>query len=209
LVASPTPQPAKVQSTAPTPVPAPPKPLPTPPAPVIKPAPAPPLPAPAKPAAPVAAAPSPAKIAPLNIHKPRKEAPGNVPTLPMAPAPGQAGGPSASPAAAGAPGTRTNGMSPFPYGVMPSGGPGLRGSLLGCANADSVKLSGAERARCAERFGVEIKQAPVIDPIPAARRADFDKAAARQENERKNRECTPTGTSPNSVPGLGYGLCAH
>ena len=64
---------------------------------------------------------------------------------------------------------------------MPSGGSGLRGSLVGCANAESVRLSSVERAHCNERFGVEITRAPVLDGINPAKRAAFDKAAAAQD----------------------------
>ena len=134
---------------------------------------------------------------PLNIHTALRQAPAGIPILPMAPAAGPAGNPGspiggpASPAAAGAGGaSRLNGLSPYPYGAMPSGGPGLRGTLVGCANAEAVRLSGAERAHCNERFGVDITHAPALDGIAPAKRAAFDKAANRQEADRKYRSST-------------------
>jgi hypothetical protein len=89
---------------------------------------------------------------------------------------------------------------------MPSGGSGLRGSLVGCANAAAVGLSSAERSRCNERFGTDIGGAPKLDAIPAAKRREFDAIAAKQEVDRKYREATPTGTTPSGKPGFGYGL---
>ena len=159
----------------PTPAPpAPPKPLPakpTPPKPTtVVVAPAPPTPPtpqpqPPKPAPPKAAPPSPPTLvaAPtkLNIHKPKEEAPANVATLPMAPSPAPASAKPGAPAGgAQTPGSRLSGLTPYPLGAMPSGGAGLRGTLVGCANADTVHLSSVERAHCNERFGVEIAHAP-------------------------------------------------
>ena len=182
----------------PTPAPpAPPKPVPvkpTPPkaAPVVV-APSPPKPttpqtqaAPPRPAPPKLAPPSPPTTVPapakLNIHKPKEEAPANVATLPMAPSPSPApANPGAPAAGARAPGSRLSGLTPFPLGAMPSGGTGLRGTLVGCANADSVRLSSVERAHCNERFGVEIDRAPALDGIAPSKRARFDKAAAAQD----------------------------
>ncbi len=174
------PKPAPVKPTPPkaTPVvvtPAPPRPQ-TPQA-----QPQPPRPAPPKlaPPSPPTTVPAPAK---LNIHKPKEEAPANVATLPMAPSPLPAPTvPGGSPAGAPAQGSRLSGLTPFPLGAMPSGGTGLRGTLVGCANADSVRLSTVERAHCNERFGVEIGHAPALDGIPPAKRAAFDKAAAAQD----------------------------
>jgi hypothetical protein len=188
-------KPAPVQAEAPRPLPvAPPAPAPkVEAAPRIAPAP----PAPLSPAPKTA---TPAPTAHLNIHKPEKDAPANVATLPLAPAPSPAapaGGPRAA-TASGEPalgGSRLNGLSPYPYGAMPSGGGGLRGTLIGCANADAVSLSAAERARCNERFGSEAASAPALDGIAPAKRAAFDKAAAQQEADRKYRAAVPTGTS--------------
>jgi len=225
--APPKPQPPKPQQPRPEPAkPTPPKP--TPPRPSPLPAPVAPAPAPtprpaAKPQAtvkltapnPIQAAAKPTLVSPvsrpslLNIHKALLQPPSGVPTLPMAPAAGPAGkagspanGATAATAAAGAAGqSRLNGLSPYPYGAMPSGGPGLRGTLVGCANADAVRLSGAERAHCNARFGVDIAHAPVLDAIPRAKRAEFDKAADRQEADRKYRNSTTDSVYLPSDPG--------
>jgi hypothetical protein len=89
---------------------------------------------------------------------------------------------------------------------MPSGGSGLRGSLVGCANAAAVGLSREERAHCDERFGMRAGEAPALDPIPADKRRAFEAVAAKQEADRKYREAVPTGTTPASRPGFPYGL---
>lgn len=193
------PTPAPPKPTPVTPKPAPPqpavvKPLPAPaPAPQTKPAPPAPV-APPTPAAPAPPAPTPP--AHLNIHKPEKEAPGNVATLPFAPAPAPSPAPpSGAPAAPGGEpplgGSRLNGLTPYPYGQMPSGGSGLRGTLVGCANAEAVNLSSAERARCNERFGTRAASAPVLDPITPAKRAAFDKAEEKQDRSLRYRDSTP------------------
>jgi hypothetical protein len=208
--------PAKPEPAKPVPAkPSPPKPspLPTPvapaPAPTSRPAPKPqatiikstPIQASAQ-AAPVE------RPSPLNIHKALKEAPAGIPILPMAPASGPAGKPgspaggAAAAAATGSAGpSRLNGLSPYPYGAFPSGGPGLRGTLVGCANAEAVRLSGAERAHCNERFGVDITHAPALDGIAPAKRAAFDKAADRQAADRKYRGSTTDSVFAPADPG--------
>lgn len=198
----PAPAPPSPPKPVPQPKPAPPKPtppkvtpLPAPVAPLAPPMQAAPVtpaarttPKPATPAPPASAAPSPtATPARLNIHKSAREAPANVPTLPMAPSPAAAGRPGA--AAAGSPaapaGSRLSGLNPYPYGAMPSGGAGLRGTLVGCANADAVRLSSIERAHCNERFGAEAAGAPTLDGISPAKRAAFDRENERQDYIRK------------------------
>jgi len=144
----------------------------------------------------------------LNLHKTNHEVPSNVPTLPLSPpgggAPAGGGAQAGGGAPGGAPGaltgSRLNGLSPYPYGALPSGGPGLRGTLVGCANAQAVGLSAVERARCNERFGDEAAKAPVLDGIDPAKRARFDSAADKQERDRA--ATMPVGTSPG-VQGLG------
>jgi hypothetical protein len=194
------PKPAPVAAAKPAPAPAP---VPAPvPATAPKVAPAPKTAATvAPPTQTVTAAPSPSPVAQpskLNIHKSDKNAPASAPTLPMAPAAGmsaaqaaqaaalaaavRAGGASGAPASAG---SRLSGLSPYPYGSMPSGGSGLRGTLVGCANATAVNLSSVERAHCNERFGVEAASAPPLDSISPFKRAAFDAAAARQELNRR------------------------
>lgn len=213
------PRPPQPEVSQPTASPAPPLPAPT----LPKPAPPPPTPTPAPPQPPVvkllpAAVPRPtAASAPstppapvhLNIHKPEKEAPGNVATLPFAPAPSAPTGARAPPppaTASGEPalgGSRLNGLSPYPYGVMPNGGGGLRGTLIGCANAEAVSLSAAERARCNERFGTEAARAPAIDSMSPTKRAAFDKTAERQDRSLRYLD---SGLPPGSTRGAhGFG----
>jgi hypothetical protein len=204
-------------SPVPTPaVPAPPAPTPAPirPAPVAPEAPRPlPTPAPRPQSKPVAAPPKaqaapapPAPLSRLNIHKPEKDAPNSVATAPFAPAPASAAGaPRSAQSASGAPsadrepdmgGSRLSGLlNPGLFGGMPGGGGGLRGTLVGCANADVVRLSAVERARCNDRLGVEAGSAPALDTMSPAKRAAFDKASAGQEADRKYRAAVPTGTT--------------
>ncbi|MFN3515460.1 MAG: hypothetical protein ACK41C_20625 [Phenylobacterium sp.] len=58
----------------------------------------------------------------------------------------------------------------------------LRRGAVGCANAEAVRLTKAERDACDETFGAGAKDAPFIEPpmAPDKRRA-FDAAAARKE----------------------------
>jgi len=142
----------------------------------------------------------------LNLHKTTHEIPANVATLPMAPAgsPGGGGGGGPQGGAPGAPGgSRLNGLSPYPYGALPSGGPGLRGTLVGCANADAVSLSSVERARCNERFGDEAAKAPKLDGIDPAKRARFDKDADKQERARDVTIPVGTNAGAQGFGGLG------
>ena len=145
----------------------------------------------------------------LNLHKSNREAPSNVPTLPLAPggalASGGGGGPQGgAPGAPGLPGgSRLNGLSPYPYGALPSGGPGLRGTLVGCANADAVNLTSVERARCNSRFGIEAARAPALDGIDPAKRARFDRTADRQERARNSGMPIGTDKGSSGIGGLG------
>jgi hypothetical protein len=143
------------------------------------------------------------------LHKPKKEAPLDVPTLPLAP---PAASPAAAPpasssggAAAGASGgSPTGALTPYPGGAASLGrGGGLRGSLLGCANAEAVGLSPEERARCNERFGEDLAHAPVLDGIDPAKRAAFGAAAARAERDHERDEAIAKSrdTSKPSDPG--------
>ncbi len=124
----------------------------------------------------------------------------------MAPPSGPAGQAGASAGAAGASNeSKLNGIGLIPYGAMPSGGPGLRGSLVGCANADAVHLSGAERAHCNERFGDSLGHAPVLDGMDPAKRAAFDKQAGRQAADRQYRGTTYNGAAPSEPGGIAHG----
>lgn len=142
----------------------------------------------------------------LNLHKPTREVPSNIPTLPLAPG-GEKGGGALAGGGGGAPGaasgSRLNGLSPYPYGALPSGGPGLRGTLVGCANAEAVNLSSVERARCNARFGEEAARAPVLDGIDPAKRARFDKTADKQESARQAGMPVGTTAGAQGFGGLG------
>lgn len=226
----PTPIPTPPQPT-PTVTPAPPKPAPPRPtsvaSPVAAPAPTTPAPAPRTAEKPVTvvtkATPTPAQTPPkaapaaastplpLNIHRAALAAPAGVPTLPLAPSPGPVGKPGSSTAAAtgaepGAPGTsRLNGLTPYPYGFMPNGGGGLRGTLVGCANAEAVRLSSAERDKCNERFGDNIAGAPRLDPLSPAKRAMFDKASASDAAWARYRDSGAAPPNPSSPDGIAHG----
>lgn len=153
----------------------------------------------------------------LNIHSPAQSAPAFVPASPFKATGGPAGRPGSAPAggspAAGAPGANTPGgatgsgrLNPYPYGAMPSGGGGLRGTLVGCANADAVKLTGTERNRCNERFGAGAAAAPVLDGIAPSKRSAFDRAAEQNEASRKYRDSVPNGNPPPNGPERAGGL---
>jgi hypothetical protein len=165
---------------------------------------------PAAPAAPAHAA-APAQPAPtaaqLHPRKSEHEAPAGVPTLPLTPAPASHAAPGGGAPAGGgggggggpAAGSRLQGLNPYPGGVFP-GGTGLRGSLVGCANAEAVSLSSVERAHCAERFGTSAGTAPHLDPIPAARRSAFEQEAAKRDRDRAYRD---SSTSAGMATGMG------
>jgi hypothetical protein len=92
--------------------------------------------------------------------------------------------------------------------VLPNGGPGLRGSLVGCANAQAVGLSAVERAHCESRFGAAAANAPHLDGIPPDRRAAFDREAERNDRDRAYRDHgSPAGwtTAPGGGPAGGMG----
>jgi len=219
-VPTPSPQPAPVvakvrpvtpvQATKPSPLAA--KAVPTPsltpvPTPVLTPAPV--AAAAPKPAQAVASAPVTTQTH-LNIHKSEKDAPAGVATLPMAPSPAGprtgAPGPSGGPQEAGMNSSRLKGLSPFPPGSLPSGGPGLRGSLVGCANSQAVGLSSVERAHCAERFGVDVARAPHLDGMSPDKRKAFDREIDKAEAWRSYRDSIPangTDPGPNGMNRLG------
>ena len=88
---------------------------------------------------------------------------------------------------------------------MPNGGGGLRGTLVGCANAEAVRLSGAERDKCNERFGQEISSAPKLDPLSPAKRASFDKSSAHDAAWAKYRDSTAGAAGPSMPGGIDHG----
>jgi hypothetical protein len=88
---------------------------------------------------------------------------------------------------------------------MPSGGSGLRGSLVLCANADAVHASRAERDKCNERFGVDIAGAPRLDPISPAKRSEFDKASDHNAAEARYRDSGFGAAGPSLPGGIDHG----
>jgi hypothetical protein len=214
-VTTPTPEPQVVVKVKPVaaavsakPAPLVAKAIPTPsltPAPIFTPAPE-----PIAPPAPKAqTAPAPAISAPaaprLNLHKPEKEAPAGVLTLPMAPssAPRSGGAPPGGAEEPGMGSSRLQGLTPFPPGAFPSGGLGLRGSLVGCANSQAVGLSSVERAHCNQRFGVDVAKAPHLDGMSPEKRAAFDRTVEKETAWKAYRDSIPANGTPPGPNGQG------
>ncbi|HEY2708422.1 MAG TPA: hypothetical protein VGI95_10235 [Caulobacteraceae bacterium] len=208
----PTPQPA-VKPTAPTAAAAKPTPTPAP-----KPAPAP------TPLAPAPPAPQPgppktvsrstllktqeatASQAPkIVLHRDRDHASPLAPSVSIPgaifapPAPQAAGQPAGG--APGGPGGGPGGVAGLPGGALPGFGKGLRGGVLGCANADALHFTPAERARCAEQFGEGAKESPQMDAIDASKRQELDHQAAGAAAAQKYRDSMPTGTVDRPIAG--------
>jgi hypothetical protein len=78
----------------------------------------------------------------------------------------------------------------------------LRRSPAGCANAEAVRLTRAEREGCLEMFGQGAKDAPFFEPpMSRDKRQAFNKAAARKEAYVRYRNGgVPVGTSAESGP---------
>jgi hypothetical protein len=148
----------------------------------------------------------------LVLHRNRNEA-----GAPLAPGISIPGAVEASPQqASGAPGGGPGGGAPsggppggggLPGGVLPGFGSGLRGSVLGCANAAALHLSKAEQAKCDQAFGEGAHESPVMDPIGATKRADIDRQAATAAAAQRYRDSTPAGTE--SVPIAGQPRILH
>jgi len=113
------------------------------------------------------------------------------------PSPAQTPGGSAAGAGGGGGSAGTQGLPRGSFGF----GSGLRGSLIGCVNADTVKLTEEERAKCAERFGAGTRVAPVMDPIGASKRSVLDDEAQGASTAAKYRDSAPTGTVDQPIAG--------
>ena len=207
--ARPTPQPVQTPTA---PVAAPPKATPTP-APRPTPAPtplAPPTPAPtpgppkmvsqSTAVASHAAAPSPAPK--IVLHKAKEQG------APLAPAVAIPGAIFAPPNGAAPQGPAPGGGAPgggsgpdLPGGSLPGFGGGLRSSALGCANAEALHFTAAEKARCAQAFGEGAKETPVMSAIDASKRQELDHEAASDAAAQKYRDSMPTGTDVRPLPG--------
>jgi hypothetical protein len=199
------------QAVAPKPTVAPTAPLKTTPSPTPAPAPkpaalpsplAPPVPAP-QPGPPVAvprsqliqAQPQIVAARRLVLHKNQDQGtplapPVSIPGAVFAPSPQQA---NAASAAAGSGAPSGGGAGGLPGGTLPHFGPGLRGGLLGCANADALHLSAEERARCDEALGAGAAQSPQMSAIDASKRRELDRQAAGEATAQKYRDSGPSG----------------
>jgi len=131
-----------------------------------------------------------------NALAPSVSIPGAVFAPPTAPpttgAPGAPGG--------GAPGGQA-GAAGLPGGALPGFGRGLRGGVLGCANAEALHFTPEEKARCAEAFGNGAKESPVMDAIDASKRQALDQQAASAAAAQKYRDSTPAGTESTPIAG--------
>jgi hypothetical protein len=142
----------------------------------------------------------------ITLHRDRNQ--NSQLTTPSVAIPGATFAPSSPPTAgaptggAGAlPGGALPGGGGFPGGALPGFGSGLRGGLLGCANADALHLTAEERARCAESFGQGTRESPQMNPIDASKRVDLDRQAASEAAAAKYRDSTPAGTESTPVAG--------
>jgi hypothetical protein len=138
----------------------------------------------------------------ITLHKDKDQ---GEPLAPAISIPGAAFAPPAGPApqaatssGAGAPGGGGNGL---PGGALPGFGSGLRGSALGCANAEALHLSPAERARCAQSFGEGARESPQISPFSASKREELDREQAAAAAAQKYRDSTPSGSEARPVSG--------
>lgn len=143
------------------------------------------------------------------LHRNRNEAgaplapgvsiPGAIEAPPQQASGAPGGGPGGAPGG-GAPGGGPAGGG-LPGGALPGFGSGLRGSVLGCANAAALHLSKAEQAKCDEAFGSGAHELPVMDPIGATKRADIDRQAAGEAAAQRYRDSTPAGSESHPVAG--------
>ena len=101
-----------------------------------------------------------------------------------------------------------------PSGQTAPGGPpsglaaGLRGSLLGCANAGALALTEKERQGCEQRFAAGGRETAYLSPIPSVKLAYFNAVAKAQEDWLSDRD---PGHPPFVVCrfGGGRGSLAH
>jgi hypothetical protein len=121
-----------------------------------------------------------AAASPLRPHAPRLVAPSSITPLGVAPVP-----------VLGPPAPRPTGLHPAPLPEGPRGDlrTALRGSSVGCANAEAVGLNRRELEHCDERLGAAARNAPVYAaPMDPAKRRAFDQQAIRQEADRAYRD---------------------
>jgi hypothetical protein len=121
-----------------------------------------------------------AAASPLRPRAPRLVAPSSVTPLGVAAVP--APGPSAG---------RGIGVHPAPLPEGPRGDlrTALRGSSVGCANAEAVGLNRRELEHCDERLGAAVRNALVYGaPMDPMKRNAFEQQAIRQRIARAQRE---------------------
>lgn len=104
----------------------------------------------------------------------RSPAPSTERPAPAVPAPGL-------PPASGSPAPGPSGVG-APAGVASA----LRGSLVGCANAEALRLSDAERAECRDRFAAGAAMTPHRWGIPGDKRAYYDTVLATEAKFRND-----------------------
>ncbi|THD64152.1 hypothetical protein [Phenylobacterium sp.] len=135
---------------------------------------------------------------PIRLHRrPQPFLPPDIPTLPVAPTPAPAPAPGpATPKAVPA-------VHPAPQPEGPKGDvrTALRGSYVGCANADAVGLNKAERDACAEKFGKGAKDAEFAGlGLTADKQRLLDAAGAKKEADLRYKQAPMTfGSAPGAA----------
>jgi hypothetical protein len=143
-----------------------------------------------------------AQAAPIRLHRrPQPFLPPDVPTAPIAP-PAPAAPAAAAPAPA--PGPAVLHPAPMPEGPKGDVRTALRRSYVGCANADAVALTRAERDLCDEKFGKGAKDTAFAGlGLTADKQRLLDAAAARKEEDyRYKRGTVPSGLGKGDKPGV-------
>jgi hypothetical protein len=78
----------------------------------------------------------------------------------------------------------------------------LRRGAPGCANADAVGLTKAERQVCDEQLGGMARVAPFKGlGLNPDKQLEFDRAATRKEEDRRYRDTTPAPRPHRGPPG--------
>ena len=118
---------------------------------------------------------------PIRLHRrPQRFSNLPLPPLPVPP------GPSVAPAP---PGPVAIHPAPLPANPVGEIRQSLRESPIGCANANAVGLTKAERQLCDQVLGKGAKTAPFLGlGIAQGKASDFDRAAAAKEADRRYRD---------------------
>jgi len=135
---------------------------------------------------------------PIRLHRrPQPFVPPDVPTAPIAP-PEPAPAPAAPPAPRGPPVLHP---APQPEGPRGDVRTALRRSEVGCANADAVNLTPAERDLCNEQFGKGAKTAPFLGlGLAKDKQRLLDAAGAQKEADyRYKHSPAPPGADPSAT----------